>query len=31
MDKINAAGDYNDEIQTAMHAAIKDFKSNNTW
>ena len=31
MDKINAAGDYNDEIQTAMHAAIKDFKANNTW
>lgn len=31
MDKINATGDYNDAIQTAMHAAIKDFKANNTW
>jgi F-type H+-transporting ATPase subunit alpha len=31
LDQINASGDYNDEIQSAMHAAIKDFKANNTW
>ena len=31
LDKINASGEYNDEIQAAMHAALKDFKSNNTW
>jgi len=31
IDKINTTGDYNDEIQNAIHAAIKDFKANNTW
>ena len=31
IDKINATGDYGDEIQAGMHAAIKDFKANNTW
>jgi F-type H+-transporting ATPase subunit alpha len=31
IDKINATGDYSDEIQAGMHAAIKDFKANNTW
>ena len=31
IDKINATGDYNDEIQAGMHAAIKDFKANNAW
>jgi F-type H+-transporting ATPase subunit alpha len=29
--KIDATGDYNEEIESAMHAAIKDFKANNTW
>ncbi|QIK38863.1 F0F1 ATP synthase subunit alpha [Caldichromatium japonicum] len=29
--KIDATGDYNDEIALALHAAIKDFKANNTW
>ena len=29
--EINAIGDYSDEIQAGMHAAIKDFKANNTW
>jgi len=31
LDKINASGDYNEEIQGAMHSAIKEFKSSNTW
>jgi F-type H+-transporting ATPase subunit alpha len=31
LEKIDAAGDYNDEIQQALHAAIKDFKAKNTW
>ncbi len=31
IDKINTTGEFNDEIQNAMHAAIKDFKANNTW
>ncbi|MFZ0791929.1 MAG: hypothetical protein WAM94_20130 [Chromatiaceae bacterium] len=31
LDKINATGEFSDEIQTAMHAAIKDFKANNAW
>ncbi|MGQ9658857.1 MAG: F0F1 ATP synthase subunit alpha [Thermochromatium sp.] len=29
--KIDATGDFNDDIAQAMHAAIKDFKANNTW
>ncbi len=31
LDKINATGDYNDEIEEALHSALKDFKANNTW
>ncbi len=31
LDKIDASGDYNEEIQQALHAAIKDFKATNTW
>jgi F-type H+-transporting ATPase subunit alpha len=31
LDKIDANGDYNEEIQQGLHAAIKDFKANNTW
>jgi F-type H+-transporting ATPase subunit alpha len=29
--KIDAKGDYNEEIEQGLHAAIKDFKANNTW
>ncbi len=29
--KIDATGDYDEEIANALHAAIKDFKANNTW
>jgi F-type H+-transporting ATPase subunit alpha len=31
IDRINESGDYNDEIEQALHEAIKDFKANNTW
>ncbi|MGD8910011.1 MAG: F0F1 ATP synthase subunit alpha [Chromatiales bacterium] len=31
MDKINESGDYNAEIEQALHDAMKDFKANNTW
>ncbi len=31
LDKINESGDYNDEIEEALHSALKDFKANNTW
>ena len=31
IDRINASGDYNAEIEQALHAALKDFKANNTW
>jgi F0F1-type ATP synthase, alpha subunit len=31
LDKINASGDYGDEIKEGLHAALKDFKANNTW
>jgi F-type H+-transporting ATPase subunit alpha len=31
LDKINASGDYSDDIKEALHAALKDFKANNTW
>ncbi len=31
IDKINASGDYNDEIEAGMRAAIEDFKANGTW
>jgi F-type H+/Na+-transporting ATPase subunit alpha len=31
MDKINTAGDYNDEIEAGMRAAIEDFKATGTW
>ena len=29
--QINRDTDYNDEVANALHAAIKDFKANNTW
>ncbi len=31
LDKINASGDYNDEIADAMRKAMEDFKANHTW
>jgi F-type H+-transporting ATPase subunit alpha len=31
LDKMNETGDYNDEIEEALHSALKDFKANNTW
>ena len=31
LDKINATGDFNDEIAAAMHESLKAFKANNTW
>ncbi len=31
MDKINATGDYNDEIHAALHAAVTKYKETHTW
>jgi F-type H+-transporting ATPase subunit alpha len=31
MDKINTEADYNDEIEQALHDAMKSFKDNHTW
>jgi F-type H+-transporting ATPase subunit alpha len=31
LDRINESGDYNDEIEQALHAALKDFKASHTW
>jgi len=31
MEKINATGDYNDEIQSALHAAVTKYKETHTW
>ncbi|MGZ8217227.1 F0F1 ATP synthase subunit alpha [Methylomagnum sp.] len=31
LDKINATGDYNDEIQSAMRAAVTKYKETHTW
>jgi F-type H+-transporting ATPase subunit alpha len=31
LDQINEKGDYNDEIEQALHEAVKDFKANNAW
>ncbi len=31
LDKINASGDYNDEIDAEMKAAIEKFKATSTW
>ncbi|MGA7979101.1 MAG: F0F1 ATP synthase subunit alpha [Chromatiaceae bacterium] len=31
LEKINSTGDYNPEIEQALHAALKDFKANQTW
>jgi F-type H+-transporting ATPase subunit alpha len=31
VDKINTDGDYNDEIEAALRAAVEDFKATGTW
>jgi F-type H+/Na+-transporting ATPase subunit alpha len=31
MDKINSEADYNDEIENALHDALKSFKENHAW
>ncbi len=31
LEQINASGDYNDEIEQALHEALKDFKANNAY
>ncbi|MCP5201739.1 MAG: F0F1 ATP synthase subunit alpha [Gammaproteobacteria bacterium] len=31
MDKINETGDYSDEIESGLKAAIEDFKANHSW
>jgi F-type H+-transporting ATPase subunit alpha len=30
-EKINSSGDYNDEIEAGMRAAVEDFKATGTW
>ncbi|MCG6896343.1 MAG: F0F1 ATP synthase subunit alpha [Thiocapsa sp.] len=31
LDKIDSTGDYSAEIESGLHAAIKDFKASSTW
>ena len=31
MDKINGTGDYNDEIEAGLRAAVEDFKATGSW
>ncbi len=31
LDKISESGDYNEEIEKSLHAAVKAFKANHTW
>jgi F-type H+-transporting ATPase subunit alpha len=31
MDKINESADYNDEVESALRAAVEDFKATGTW
>jgi F-type H+-transporting ATPase subunit alpha len=31
MDRISGTGDYNDEIEGALHSALKDFKAHQVW
>jgi len=31
MDKIDESGDYDDEIEAGLKAAVEDFKTNHTW
>ena len=30
-DKVNQEADWNDDVESAFHDALKDFKANNTW
>jgi F-type H+-transporting ATPase subunit alpha len=31
MDNINESADYNDEVESAIRAAVEDFKATGTW
>ncbi|MGM0593179.1 MAG: F0F1 ATP synthase subunit alpha, partial [Pseudomonadota bacterium] len=31
LEKINSSGDFNDEIDSALRAALEQFKASNTW
>jgi F-type H+-transporting ATPase subunit alpha len=31
LEKINASGDYSEEIEKALHDALQDFKANHSW
>ncbi|HID46499.1 MAG TPA: F0F1 ATP synthase subunit alpha, partial [Chromatiaceae bacterium] len=31
MGKVNESGDWNDDIESAFHEALKDFKANHSW
>jgi F-type H+-transporting ATPase subunit alpha len=31
LERIDASGDYSEEIEQALHTAIKDFKADHTW
>jgi F-type H+-transporting ATPase subunit alpha len=31
MEKINSTGDYDDDIEAALKAAIEEFKKDHTW
>ena len=31
LDRINESGDYNEQTEQALHAAVKDFKAGHTW
>jgi F-type H+-transporting ATPase subunit alpha len=31
LDRINDSGDYNEQIEQALHAAVKDFKASHRW
>jgi F-type H+-transporting ATPase subunit alpha len=31
LDRINDSGDYNEQTEQALHAAVKDFKASHTW
>ncbi len=31
LEKVNESGDFTNEIETAFHDALKDFKANHTW
>ena len=31
MDQINDTGDYSDDVEASLKAAVEDFKANQTW